>query len=152
MIVSPERLLEPVLGRFQDRAAVSEAWASSMRAFREALRDPKVIDAGILVGCPGSGKSTWARAHDDPRLVLFDAVWANRKRRAATAARIRQAGKIAVAVWVKTPLEVAMARNASRPAWRRVPEPVILAAARDLKRDPPTQAEGWNRVIVVPGM
>lgn len=156
MIVSPEALLDPVEGRFDDRAAVSEAWANATRQFRDALADPQVLDAGIMIGWPGSGKSTWAAAHDDTRIVLFDAVWADRARRIAIANRIRRARKNAVAVWVRTPLPIALDRNAARPAWRRVPEAVVREYAIALLRDSPTRTEGtrsivWDRVIVVPG-
>jgi predicted kinase len=151
MIVSPEALLEPVDGRFDDRAAVAAAWADSMRAFREGLKDPKVLDAGVLVGWPGSGKSTWAAAHDDERILLFDAVWSHRGRRTAIAKRIREARKNPVARWVRTSLSLALQRNADRPDWRRVPEAVVLQAARDLRATPPSREEGWYRVLEVRG-
>lgn len=149
MIVSPERLLRP--HGFTDRERVAEAWADSMRAFREGLADPSILDVGIMVGIPGSGKSTWVEANDTDSVMLFDAVWANRGRRVAVAKRIRAAGKNAIAVVVKTPISVAMVRNASRPAWRRVPEGVIRKAARDLRVEPPTMAEGWSGMITVDG-
>jgi predicted kinase len=151
VIVSPEALLESTGGRFDDREAVGKAWADAMRQFRDALADPSILDVGVLVGIPGSGKSTWCAAHDDPRIVLFDAVWSSRGRRVSLCDRIRRARKNAIAVSIRCALAVAKERNAARPPDRRVPESVINAACLALRRDPPTRAEGWDRVILVAG-
>jgi hypothetical protein len=69
----------------------------------------------------------------------------------AMAARIRKARKNAVAVWVRTPLSLALERNAERPAWRRVPEPVILNNFVSLRMSPPDYREGWTRILIVDG-
>ncbi len=132
-----------------NRPDVAEAWAQSFRMFREALLDPVFEAAGILVGVPGAGKTTWADKHDRAGVVLFDAVWANPARRRSMAGRIRAAGKDAIAVWVRTPLSVCLDRNALRPAWRRVPEPFCRDAAIKLRRNKVVKAEGWSTIVRV---
>ena len=151
MIIRPDDLLVQGPGRY-NTPDVSEAWAESMRTLRAALADDEVDTVGILIGIPGSGKTTWANKHDRPGLVLFDAVWANARRRASMAARIRAAGKDALAVWVKTPLSIALLRNAQRPPWRQVPEPVCRDAAIRLRRARPHKREGWSQLVVVNGL
>lgn len=148
MIISPEAIVGQAI-RSPD--AVRAAWREAMRAFREQLDDPDVLDVAVMIGIPGSGKSTWAQRHDVPRSVIFDAVWSRAGRRVALASRIRRAGKTAIAVWVKTPIGLCMQRQAERPAWRRVPEATIRRNALDLKRQPPTWHEGWHHMIVVRG-
>lgn len=147
MIIAPESMIAPEV--FTERSAISDAWAESMRRFRDALASEVVLDAGVLVGVPGSGKSTWCSEHDDPRIVLFDAVFSDPGRRRSMAGKIRRARKNSVAIWIRTPLSEAMERNAKRPAWRRVPESAIVRASEKIRKNPPSLAEGWHRVIVV---
>lgn len=147
MIIAPESLL--TRETFSNPDAIGDAWAEASRRLRDALADPEILDVGLLVGLPGAGKSTWCAENDDPRIVLFDAVSSEPGRRRAMASKIRRARKNPVAVWLKTPLSVAMRRNAQRLPWRRVPESAILRAAQRLRQTPPTRAEGWARVISV---
>lgn len=149
MIISPEAILEQDPSTFSQREAVENAWADAMRTLRGALEDSSVLDVGVLVGAPGSGKSTWAKNKDADRVVLFDAVWSNVGRRAAVARRIRRAGKNAVCVWFRTPLRISIERNSRRPAWRRVPEAVLKRSAMQIKNSPPTKAEGWDAILTV---
>lgn len=144
--ISPEALREQGPGRTQ--ADVGEAWAEAHRQLRAALARDTVTTVVVMIGVPGAGKSTWIKMQPhDPRIVVFDAVFADRKRRAAMARRIRRAGKAAVAVWVQTPIDECLRRNALRPEWRRVPEPFIRRVAGQLQAAPPTTTEGWDKVL-----
>jgi predicted kinase len=150
MLLAPDDLLPPGPARWT-RETVSAAWQTCRRQLREALAHPAVERVLVLVGVPGSGKSTWARDHEQPDVVVFDACWAEPGRRAALAAQIRAAGKVPIAVWVRTPLEVCRERNALRPPDRRVPDVALLRAAVALRHAPPTVAEGWAAVWEVDG-
>ncbi len=146
MLLAPDDLLPPGPERWT-RATVSEAWQACRRALRAALLDPANRQFVCLVGVPGSGKSTWARDHEQPGLVVFDACWAEPGKRRALAQQIRAAGKVPVAVWLRTPLAVCRERNAARPPERRVPDVALLRAAVALRDQPPTVAEGWVQVL-----
>lgn len=150
MIIRPESLL-PQDATPRTKEMVGEAWATARRAFRAALADPATHTAVVMVGYPGSGKTHWSDRHDSDSVVVFDAVWSHAGRRAAIARQIRAAGKMAVAVWVRTPLQDALARNAARPAWRRVPEDFCRRAAVALHAHPPHRREGWHEVRIVDG-
>jgi tRNA uridine 5-carbamoylmethylation protein Kti12 len=133
------------------RTAIAEAWASCRRELRSALADPSTTEVVVMVGTPGAGKTTWSDAHDGPGVVVFDAVWANQARRRALALQIRAAGKLAVCVWVRTPLDECLRRQALRPVWRQVPGAVCHRAALALHTHPPNMGEGWSRLLLVDG-
>ena len=130
---------------------MGEAWATCRRQLRVALLDPAIEAVVCLVGTPAAGKSTWGREHDRPDVVIFDACWAQRGKREGLARQIRLAGKQAIAVWVRVPLDVARDRNAARPPDRRVPDVALTRAWLALRAEPPTVAEGWHRVVVQDG-
>jgi len=150
VILAPDDLLPSGPARWT-REAVGEAWATCRRALRAALADPTIETVVCLAGAPASGKSTWTRDHDEPGLVVFDACWAEPGRRRALAQQIRQAGKVAIAVWVVTPLEVCRERNAARPPDRHVPDGALTRSWLALRECPPSLAEGWSRVLVQDG-
>lgn len=150
MILAPDDRLPQGPERWT-REALAEAWATERRALKAALADPTVSSVAVTVGIPASGKSSWARDNDQPGLVIFDACWAEPKRRAALARQIRAAGKVAIAVWIRCPLDVARERNAARPVLTRVPDVALARAWVALQHHPPTVAEGWSRVLVQDG-
>lgn len=150
MLLAPDDLL-PVGPARWTRETVSEAWQHERRRLREALADTAVRQVVCLVGVPGSGKSTWALDHDQLGMVIFDACWAEAGKRRALAAQIRAAGKLPIAVWLRTPLAVCRERNAARPPERRVPDVALLRACVALRDKPPTVAEGWAVVLEVDG-
>lgn len=149
--ISPEALMPQMDGRWTD-ANVGEAWAQAHRLLRSSLADPDIREVRVMVGCPGSGKSTWAAAQpDDASVVVFDAVFADPKRRSAIAKRITGACKRAVAVVVTSPLALCLERNDARPAWRRVPEAFVRRTWGELQRWPVAASEGWTEVRWVDG-
>ena len=81
------------------------------------------------------------------RSVVVDNTNPSAAERAPLVAAARAAGVPVRAVWVDTPLEVCLARNAARPQERRVPLLGIHAALA--RFEPPSVAEGYVRVDVV---
>lgn len=151
MILSPDALLPEGPSRWQPHL-VAEAFAHCHRTLRDSvLLDPSVHAVGIVMGAAGSGKSTWARLHDESGVVLMDAVWATAGKRAGLASRISQMGKRSVCVWLRTSLATCRSRNAAREAWRRVPEDALLRSWREIETNPPCRAEGWSHVEIVDG-
>jgi predicted kinase len=151
-VLRPDDLLPKGEGRWT-RETVGEAFAACARALRdEVLPDPAIRTVIVMVGLSGAGKTTWcARQPEDPSTVVYDVVNADAARRAALAKRITAAGKDAVVVWVQTPITLCLARQQSRPPWRQVPEAAIRSSAINLRRTPPTLAEGWTRIELVDG-
>jgi predicted kinase len=146
----------------------------------------------VLVGIPGSGKTTYARKYladkwrvsmDDLRFMLsvepyaeplqpvvvelehtilerllagvnsrfndivVDATSVTRERRRRYIELARKYGARPVAVFIQTPLEVALARNRQRA--NVIPESVIYRMHQML--EPPSRDEGFEYVITVVG-
>ena len=133
-----------------------------------------------MVGLQGSGKSTWvARNLAGSHVVVSKDHWPNARRREARQRRIvaelldsgarvvvdntnaavedraplvaaaRAIGAPVRAVWLDTPAEVCRARNDAREGRARVPLVGVLSTRARLV--PPSTAEGFDRVDVVPG-
>ncbi|MGY2130412.1 AAA family ATPase [Blastococcus sp. SYSU DS0617] len=81
------------------------------------------------------------------RSVVVDNTNPSAAERAPLVAAAREAGVPVRAVWVDTPLDVCLARNAARPEGTRVPLVGVHAAVARFR--PPTTAEGFDRVDVV---
>lgn len=103
----------------------------------------------MLIGCQGSGKSTWARhqALHEPAAVIFDAILVKRSERAPILAEARQQGVPAIAVWFRTPLASCLARNAGRPVDEVASEAGLRRVFQAL--EPPVQDEGFERIVEV---
>ena len=130
----PQRHSEPEL-----------AFADAARRLRdEVLVDPEVREVFVMVGPPGSGKSTLARRLG--AVVVLDGCHSNAAKRRALAKQIRDAGKLPIAIWLRTALEECLRRNNRRDPPRRVPPSVVRRMARELEIRPPRRAEGWHEV------
>jgi predicted kinase len=122
------------------------AWEDSFARLRQALAAGGIRKVILLLGVPGSGKSTHARRADADDVVVFDGYFGVRARRARALEIARDAGVPVEAVWIDTPLDECLARNDRRSPDRRVPYEVIRAMAAELTADPPTLAEGFAAV------
>jgi predicted kinase len=122
------------------------AWARAFADLEKALATGRIRRVILLLGIPGSGKSTWADAHDGDDVVIFDGFFGYRERR-TRALEIGAAAKVPVeVVWLEADWDTCVARNARRPEDRRVPEETMAQMRRLLEEDPPTVAEGFTAV------
>ena len=129
--------------------AIAEAWRAAHRMFREALRDPSITTAGITVGIPGSGKSTFLLQHDAHDRVFFDAGFTHPGQRRGMANRIRNAGKRSVMVFVDATAEAAARRHLNRAQRRRVSFEKLRVMADRLAQSPPSLDDGFDELVVV---
>jgi predicted kinase len=104
----------------------------------------------VVMGVQGGGKTTWIRANYDalgPLAVFLDAAVPAQRHRARALAVAQRCGAKALAVWIDTPLERALAQNAARPPDEIVPEAAVRSVFGLLEA--PTTSEGFDEVIVV---
>lgn len=148
MIICPHDFLVK-LGMRPTHDETASSWRAAYRAFARAVRHRNVQCAGIICGIPGAGKTTWGRAYDDSKIVLFDAVWSRRAQRESFAARVTRHGRQTIAVHVHADIETAIARVAQRSIGRVVPTAKIRIAAALFSAFPPVSDRGWARVIDV---
>jgi predicted kinase len=83
-------------------------------------------------------------------VYVFDAVFQKPKRRKKYIKMAKEAGWTVEAVYVKTPINVCLKRNAERPPNRMVPEEQLLKMAKQMTA--PSMAEGFDKVRVVAGV
>ena len=150
MHINPDHFLQTETGRVVTPERNQVAWEKSYEALDEALRNAdSSTKVYVLVGPQGAGKSTWAKSVTPtlPGSIVFDAILVKKAERQPILAAARSHSVEAVAVWFKTPLEVCVSRNASRPADEVVP----VQAVRNVHSaiEPPSLAEGFAQVIEV---
>lgn len=106
----------------------------------------------VVMGVQGAGKTTWIRRHHGalgPTAVFLDAAVPAARHRARALALAKRFDLRTVGVWVDTPLETALARNAQRLADEVVPESALRSVFSLI--EPPTVGEGFDEVRVVSG-
>ena len=102
-----------------------------------------------MVGPQGAGKSSWVRSnflgkHD---AIVFDAILVKRSERKPIIDAAKAHGVQVIAVWLKTPLEICIARNAIRPNDEIVDERAIRNVHAAI--EPPGLDEGFAKIIEV---
>ena len=110
--------------------------------WRALLVRDDIEQAVLLVGPPGSGKSTWLEKNKEANTVYFDATNTQKKKRRKLIVAAEKAGKPISAVVFVTPIEVCEERNNTRPPGRRVPGFVVQQMASQVEQEPPTVDEG----------
>lgn len=149
--INPDDFLETPEGRVWTVERNEEAWRLSYAALEHALElTPASVRVVVVCGIQGSGKSTWiALQPASPSTIYFDAALPGVRHRAKIISIAQRLGSSVEAVWIDTPLDVAIERNASRSPDKVVPIPAIVAVAQQFEK--PTAAEGFNHVTILDG-
>lgn len=147
--INPDQYLETDAGRVWTPERNAEAWRLSFqhleRAMADAGPDARVI---LICGIQGAGKTRWISSQPaSDRTIYFDAALPRARHRAPIVDIARRAGIDIEAVWIDTPLAVALVRNAERPDDQVVPEMAILSVADQF--EPPQMAEGFAQVRII---
>ena len=142
MIIEPDQhYFEDGVYRWTADKAVA-AWDDCCRKLDEALSARAFRKVVILVGIPGAGKSTFARANDAEDVIFFDGLFVNKERRTRVVAVAANAGVPVEAVWFDLPWQTCYQRNDGRSIDRRIPDDALERMQRQLDADPPTTSEG----------
>ena len=154
--INPDDFLLTPSGREWTPERSKAAWEQAYAALRRSLSPVPRDDAAgrdrdlyLVCGIQGAGKSTWIRGNAS-RLapcVFFDAAVPRAAHRLPILAVAQSAGTAVHAVWIDTPLEVALRRNAQRQSDERVPEAAIRCVAAQF--EPPSLSEGFVEVTRV---
>ena len=148
--VSPDHYLHLEVAQEVTRAQVAQAWEDAYAELKQ-----KLLDAGqgatlyVVFGLQGAGKSTWVARHalGAPHAIFLDGPLPSRRHRQRALRIAAELGCPAVAVWINTPLELAMARNALRRGLACIQTEAILHVFEHL--EPPTREEGFSDIIEV---
>ena len=147
-IIDPDAFLEIGTGRVWTPERNAEAWRLAFEALRRWLEAEPVTRVVIVCGLQGAGKSSWIAGQvPTPGTVYFDAALPGARHRVPIIALARSHHVRVEAVWIRTPLPVALDRNRLRAEDRRVPETSIRSVDRLF--EPPTPGEGFATVRIV---
>jgi predicted kinase len=119
------------------------AWAASVRLFQQTLEQQRVEQVILMVGIPGAGKSTYARAVDRDDVVVLDSTFVEPERRWQIMQIARQFAVPVMAVWMDTEWDICVKRNAERGEDRRVPIEVMQEMYQSLFDERPREEEGF---------
>jgi len=150
--INPDHYLETPTGRVYTAERNAAAW---VQAHAELERTLATTMPGttlyLVIGLQGAGKTAWIErqaATLDERACFFDAALPGARHRQPLLDIARRHGVPVVAVWLDTPLSVALARNRRRRADHQVPEASIRAVHEHFEA--PRVDEGYAQVWVVP--
>lgn len=148
MIVRPDDyLLTPEGEYLWTKERAEKAWEEASKAFREALGSGEFSRVVLVMGAPGSGKSTWVERHQKPDVLYFDAVFKGWKSREPYLRLAEQADYYPEVVWLRTSLEVCLERNSKRPPNRKVPEELLRGMWESIRNFPPNPGREGFRLI-----
>src|SRR5258706_16068903 len=117
IIESDQQLYENGRYYWTPQRAVA-AWSRCLQQLTPALASGKYRLLMMLIGIPGSGKSTYASANDRPDVIIFDGTFVDATRRARVTAAARAGGVPGIAGGLGTGFEKWGVRNQPRPADR----------------------------------
>ena len=145
IIESDQQLYENGRYYWTPQRAVA-AWSRCLQQLTPALASGKYRLLMMLIGIPGSGKSTYASANDRADVIIFDGTFVDATRRARVTAAARAAGVPVIAVWLDTNFEKCVERNQQRPADRQVPVDSMNVMLHRLEAAPPQLEEGFTQI------
>lgn len=149
--VSPDHLLDLAnaveLSKEEGRVAWERAY-EELHAKLSALGQDGTLY--VVFGLQGGGKTTWIQLNASkfgPHAVFLEGPLPSSRHRERALAIAKAIGCRCVAVWVDTPYDVALARNAGRPGLSRIREETMLHVFHAL--EPPSLAEGFAEILHV---
>jgi predicted kinase len=145
IIESDQQLYEDGRYYWTPQRAVA-AWSRCFQQLKSALASGKYRLLILLIGIPGSGKSTYASANDRPDVIIFDGTFVDATRRSRVTAAARAAGVPVIAVWLDTNFQKCLQRNQQRPADRQVPVDSMNVMLHRLNAAPPQLEEGFSQI------
>jgi predicted kinase len=150
-VINPDDYLETEFGREYTPERNRKAWQLAYARLREVLS--QAVEGShvyVVMGVQGAGKSRWVTENLD-RLgrgaIVFDAALPARRHREELLSIARDYAIPVAGILVSAPLELALARNSSRSADKRVPEDALKSVFSML--EPPSEDEGfvWVQTI-----
>lgn len=149
--INPDHYLQTDTGRVFTKERQLTAWDRVYEDLEAALRRrfSNAAQLCLVMGVQGAGKTDWARQNMNalPNAVFLDAALPAARHRTRALDVARRCDVEVTAVWINTPLEIALARNASRPADERVPEEAMRSVFSLLEA--PTVSEGFVRMVEI---
>lgn len=136
-IVSPDRFRTDTQGTYHDEADDHAVRNLCITAWRAALKR-KPLAVVLLCGAPGAGKSTWLKQNRRRDTLYYDGTCAHARTRALLCKIAREHGVEPRIVWVATPLDECLHRNAHRA--RCTPDDVVRRIHRAISNGPPHEA------------
>lgn len=150
MIISPDSYLWTPEGKYLwTPERVSGAWAEANKEFSETLKSGRYGRVVLVMGSPGSGKTTWLSQNFKPGVLYFEAVFKNAFTREPYLSRARCFGIYPEVVWVDSHLEVCLQRNSMRSPDRKVPEDLLRGMWETIREFPPDpKVENFKLTLV----
>ena len=150
MIVCPDDYLL-IGGRYVwTPERVKVAWDRARDTFKGHLTWGKPRKVVLLMGAPAAGKSYWLSSNMEPGVLYFDATFDLPWKREPFINEALAAKLEVEIVWIDTPLEICIGRNASRSSDRQVPEEVLREMFVKIATNPPTCLKGVSIIRVQP--
>lgn len=150
-VFNPDDALRTPEGRVFTAERNAAAWEHIYSELEAIMAAPNAeMCLYVVMGVQGSGKTTWVKEHRESlgaAAVILDAALPARAHRARALAIAARYDCRTVGVWIRVPLDQAIAQNASRPADEVVPESALRSVFNAL--EPPSRDEGFDRVVIV---
>lgn len=151
--INPDHYLNLEQALEVSREEVLAAWELAYAKLSAQLQE---LGSGatlyLVCGLQGAGKTHWVLQQLDktgPDALFLDGALPSRRHRQRALALTKAAGCRAIAVWINTPLEQALAQNALRQGLARIREETILHVLEQFEI--PDTEEGFASILEVRG-